>query len=80
MSENPYRLARDVRGIGFKAADAITMKLGIEKTRTAGRTARRGPYTVAAFASASRSDRKPAMIARANQPGNAEQHEQKGNV
>src|SRR5712671_6382530 len=32
MSENPYRLARDVRGIGFKTADAIAMKLGIEKT------------------------------------------------
>jgi Helix-hairpin-helix containing domain len=30
MSENPYRLARDIRGIGFKTADA--MKLGIEKT------------------------------------------------
>src|SRR5262245_53273750 len=25
MSENPYRLARDVRGIGFKTADAIAM-------------------------------------------------------
>ena len=23
MSENPYRLARDIRGIGFKTADAI---------------------------------------------------------
>src|SRR4029077_12226420 len=32
MSENPYRLARDIRGIGFKTADAISMKLGIEKT------------------------------------------------
>ena len=31
MSENPYRLARDIRGIGFKTADAIAMKLGIEK-------------------------------------------------
>jgi exodeoxyribonuclease V alpha subunit len=31
-SENPYRLARDIRGIGFKTADAIAMKLGIEKT------------------------------------------------
>jgi hypothetical protein len=30
MSENPYRLARDIRG-GFKTADAIAMKLGIEK-------------------------------------------------
>ena len=29
MTENPYRLARDIRGIGFKAADAIAMKLGI---------------------------------------------------
>jgi exodeoxyribonuclease V alpha subunit len=32
MSENPYRLARDIRGIGFRTADAIAMKLGIEKT------------------------------------------------
>ena len=32
MSENPYRLARDIRGIGFKGADAIASKLGIEKT------------------------------------------------
>ncbi|MGC2225297.1 MAG: helix-hairpin-helix domain-containing protein [Methylocella sp.] len=31
MSENPYRLARDIRGIGFKTADAIAMKLGIKK-------------------------------------------------
>ena len=32
MTENPHRLARDIRGIGFKTADAIAMKLGIEKT------------------------------------------------
>jgi exodeoxyribonuclease V alpha subunit len=32
MTENPYRLARDIRGIGFKTADTIAMKLGIEKT------------------------------------------------
>ena len=32
MIENPYRLARDIRGIGFKTADAIAMTLGIEKT------------------------------------------------
>jgi exodeoxyribonuclease V alpha subunit len=34
MTENPYRLARDIRGIGFKTADAIAMKLGIERTAT----------------------------------------------
>ena len=34
MSENPYRLARDIRGIRFKTADAIAMKLGIEKIAT----------------------------------------------
>ena len=34
MTENPYRLARDIRGIGFKTADAIAVKLGIEKTAT----------------------------------------------
>ena len=32
MTENPYRLARDIRGIGFVTADAIAMRLGIEKT------------------------------------------------
>ena len=32
MSENPYRLAKDIRGIGFKTADAIAARLGIEKT------------------------------------------------
>ena len=30
--ENPYRLARDIRGIGFKSADQIAARLGIEKT------------------------------------------------
>ena len=58
MTENPYRLARDIRGIGFKTADAIAMKLGIEKTahgagarrdflcarRGHGRGALRAPY------------------------------------
>ena len=34
MTENPYRLAKDIRGIGFKTADAIAMKLGIAKTAT----------------------------------------------
>jgi len=32
MSENPYRLARDIRGIGFRTADVIAEKLGIERT------------------------------------------------
>jgi ATP-dependent exoDNAse (exonuclease V) alpha subunit len=32
MSDNPYRLARDIRGIGFRTADTIAEKLGIEKT------------------------------------------------
>ena len=32
MSENPYRLARDIRGIGFRTADAIAMRLGIGKS------------------------------------------------
>src|SRR3954468_22992639 len=32
MTENPYRLARDIKGIGFKTADAIAIRLGIEKT------------------------------------------------
>jgi exodeoxyribonuclease V alpha subunit len=31
MTENAYRLARDIRGIGFKTADATAMKLGIDK-------------------------------------------------
>jgi exodeoxyribonuclease V alpha subunit len=32
ISENPYRLARDIRGIGFRTADQIAAKIGIEKT------------------------------------------------
>ena len=32
ITENPYRLARDIRGIGFKSADQIAMRLGIAKT------------------------------------------------
>ncbi len=32
ISENPYRLARDIRGIGFVTADRLAAKLGIEKT------------------------------------------------
>ena len=32
ISENPYRLARDIRGIGFRTADQIAGKVGIEKT------------------------------------------------
>jgi ATP-dependent exoDNAse (exonuclease V) alpha subunit len=31
-SENPYRLTRDIRGIGSRTADQIAAKLGIEKT------------------------------------------------
>ena len=32
ISEIPYRLARDIRGIGFRTADQIAARLGIEKT------------------------------------------------
>ncbi|MDI9850238.1 ATP-dependent RecD-like DNA helicase [Rhodoblastus sp. 17X3] len=31
MTEDPYRLARDIRGIGFRTADAIAMKLGMKR-------------------------------------------------
>ncbi len=31
ISDNPYRLARDIRGIGFKTADQIAANLGIAK-------------------------------------------------
>ncbi|WP_075795231.1 SF1B family DNA helicase RecD2 [Massilia putida] len=31
VSENPYRLARDIRGIGFLSADTIAQKIGIAK-------------------------------------------------
>ena len=31
VSENPYRLAKDIKGIGFKTADQVAEKLGIEK-------------------------------------------------
>ena len=33
ISENPRRLARDIRDIGFGTADQIAAKLGIEKGR-----------------------------------------------
>ena len=32
ITENPYRLARDIQGIGFRTADQIAAKVGIEKT------------------------------------------------
>ncbi len=32
ISENPYRLAADIRGVGFLTADKIASTLGIEKT------------------------------------------------
>ncbi len=31
VQENPYRLARDIRGIGFKTADGIAARLGIAR-------------------------------------------------
>ena len=34
MTQNPYRLARDIRGIGFRTADTIAMKMGVAKTAT----------------------------------------------
>lgn len=33
VQENPYRLAEDIWGIGFKTADTIAEKMGIEKDR-----------------------------------------------
>jgi exodeoxyribonuclease V alpha subunit len=32
ITENPYRLARDIRDIGFLTADRVAERLGIEKT------------------------------------------------
>lgn len=32
ITEDPYRLARDIRGIGFVSADTIAQQIGIEKT------------------------------------------------
>lgn len=32
ITETPYRLARDIRGIGFRTADLVAQKLGIEPT------------------------------------------------
>lgn len=32
ITENPYRLARDIRGIGFLTADRVAEKLGIART------------------------------------------------
>jgi exodeoxyribonuclease V alpha subunit len=31
LTANPYRLARDIRGIGFRTADAIAQRLGLSK-------------------------------------------------
>ena len=31
IAENPYRIARDIRGIGFRTADQVASRLGIEK-------------------------------------------------
>jgi exodeoxyribonuclease V alpha subunit len=31
MAEDPYRLARDIRGIGFRTADAIAIRLGLAR-------------------------------------------------
>ena len=31
VKENPYRLARDIQGIGFKTADSIAASMGIDK-------------------------------------------------
>ena len=38
MTENPYRLSRDVRGMGFRTADAVAMRLGVEKTDEVGKS------------------------------------------
>ncbi|MDD3882093.1 MAG: ATP-dependent RecD-like DNA helicase [Eubacteriales bacterium] len=35
IQDNPYRLADDIWGIGFKTADSIAMKLGMEKEKYA---------------------------------------------
>ncbi|WOJ91845.1 ATP-dependent RecD-like DNA helicase (plasmid) [Methylocapsa polymorpha] len=40
MTEDPYRLARDIKGIGFRTADAIAMKMGM--TRVAPQRVRAG--------------------------------------
>jgi exodeoxyribonuclease V alpha subunit len=31
MTEDPYRLARDIRGIGFRTADAMALKMGMTR-------------------------------------------------
>lgn len=43
IKENPYQLADDIRGIGFKTADEISAKMGIDRNspyraRAAGRS------------------------------------------
>ncbi len=40
MTEDPYRLARDIRGVGFRTADAMAMKMGM--TREAPQRVRAG--------------------------------------
>jgi len=36
MTEDPYRLARDIRGIGFRTADAMAMKMGMTREARSG--------------------------------------------
>jgi ATP-dependent exoDNAse (exonuclease V) alpha subunit len=43
MTEDPYRLARDIRGVGFRTADVMAMKMGM--TREAPQRARNLVYT-----------------------------------
>ena len=38
MTENPYRLARDIRGISSSTADQTAMELGIEATGVEAKT------------------------------------------
>jgi ATP-dependent exoDNAse (exonuclease V) alpha subunit len=54
ISENPYRLARNIRSIGFRTADQIAAKLGTRKTQ-------RRPSTSSAITVASWSSRLSAV-------------------
>jgi len=41
IKENPYRLADDIRGIGFKTADELAAKMGIDRKQPLPGTGRR---------------------------------------
>ena len=57
VTENPYRLASDIRGIGFLSADTIAQKLGIAKDSPLRGTGGQGGWAALHFSRFALSDR-----------------------